>query len=117
LGTDPVTGHFAYQTLGTDYFLAPGTYIIGGEYLGNNDPVPVDAIGVNALSGYAYVRDQLLQGGGLNFPAISVNNYGSNGLLAVDFSVAPVPEPSSVLLLVTLLVGVGLTLKRSLPTQ
>jgi hypothetical protein len=113
LGTDPVTGHFRYHDIGS-FSLAPGTYVIGGQYLANNDPFPFQAVGVTTIPGYTYVSDRQLQGGGLIFPTVDTNgSYGPNGILVVDFSTSAVPEPASMLLLGTGLVGLVARRRRS----
>ena len=97
LSTDVVQGHFQYHTI-ADLFLAPGTYTIGGEFLGNGDPFPSDAKGVVSIPGYKYVQDEQQVGSGLNFPTNSFGIYGDNGILVVDFSIAQVPEPATLTL-------------------
>ena len=102
LSTDPVQGHFQYDSIPV-LVLAPGTYRIGGQYLGNGDPVPYLATGITTIPGYTYVTDEQTEASGLNFPTNSTDGfYGQNGILAVDFSaVASVPEPGSLVLLST----------------
>jgi len=98
LSTDVVQGHFQYHTI-ADLFLAPGTYTIGGEFLGNFDPFPSDANGVVTIPGYKYVTDEYNLGSGLNFPTNSTGGtYGDNGILVADFSIAEVPEPATLTL-------------------
>jgi hypothetical protein len=107
LSTDVVQGHFQYHTI-ADLLLAPGTYTIGGEYLGNRDPNPIDAKGVVTIPGYKYVKDEFNEGSGLNFPTNSTGgSYGDNGLLVVDFSIADVPEPATLTLLAVGIAGMA----------
>jgi hypothetical protein len=99
--TDPIQGHFQYHAI-SNFSLAPGTYTIGGEFLGNIDPFPSQATGVTTLAGYTWVTDEQQFGSGLNFPTLSTGgSYGDNGILAVTFSTGPnvVPEPGSLTLL------------------
>jgi hypothetical protein len=102
LGTDAATGYFRYHSI-VDFFLAPGTYVIGGQFLGDGDPFPALAMDVVTLPGYSWVKDRQLYGAGLNFPTVETGNlYGTNGILAADFSIAStaaVPEPTSAALL------------------
>jgi hypothetical protein len=105
LGTDPITDNFVYDALSSDFILGPGTYVIGGEYVGNGN-VPVGLAGAITLPGYNFVTDEQNFGSGLNFPTTTTNGaYGTDGILAVNFSVEPVPEPSSVALLATMILG------------
>jgi hypothetical protein len=104
-GTDAITDNFRYHMI-ADFILAPGTYVIGGEFLGNGDSFPDEAQGVTSIPGYTWVTDEQQFGSGLNFPTTSTGGgYGDNGILVVDFSVTggapPVPEPGSVMLLGT----------------
>jgi hypothetical protein len=101
LSTDPIVGHFQWHGI-ADLILLPGTYTIGGEYLGNTDPFPVNAVGVVTVPGYTWLDDAQIIGSGLNYPTGSSSDYGPNGILVVDFSVVSgvaVPEPSTILLL------------------
>jgi hypothetical protein len=106
LGSDPVQGHFRWHAI-SNFGLSAGTYVIGGEYLGNSDPGPTNASGVVTIPGYVWLQDRQFQGPGLNFPTNSIGGYGVNGILIPNFSVTPVPEPGSLLLLGTGLVGLG----------
>lgn len=113
LSTDAITGNFRYSFI-TDLILAPGTYVIGGEYLGNNDPFPSDATGVTTIPEFTWVTDEQINGTGLNFPTDATNgSYGPDGILLVDFSVssAATPEPVSMLLTGAGLLGFGLLRK------
>ncbi len=106
LSADPVQDHFQYHSI-PDTILAPGTYTIGGEFLGNNDPFPSDAIGVVTDPGFTWVTAEQLLGSGLNFPTNSFNGYGQNGILAANFSIGSgtVPEPSTLLLVAAAFLG------------
>jgi hypothetical protein len=112
LGSDPLTGHFRYDSI-TPFSLAAGTYVIGGEFLGNGDSFTRNPMGVNTMPGYTWGEDRQLAGSGLNFPTDSTNGYGPNGILVVDFSVGggsvlSNPEPGTlVLMLSAMLAGAG----------
>jgi hypothetical protein len=103
LSTDPIQGHFQYDAI-SELVLAPGTYTIGGEFLGNSDPFPANAQGVVTIPGFTWVQDEQIVGSGLNFPTDTVGIYGQNGILLANFSVGSalaVPEPASLSLLGT----------------
>jgi hypothetical protein len=118
LGTDPLTGGFRWDLLSSDFLLVPGTYLIGGEYLGNGNPFPNGASGITALPGYTYVTDEQSQGTGLIFPTFSSGGgYGDNGILAADFSIgSTVPEPSAVALLGSILAVAMYFLRKKIRT-
>ncbi|MDP3083725.1 MAG: PEP-CTERM sorting domain-containing protein [Rubrivivax sp.] len=104
LGTDPVTGNFRYQAV-TEITLAAGTYRIGGEYLGDGEPLPIP-VSVTRIAGLTWNGAYYRGGAGLNFPFTSGgSSYGNNGVMAPTFSVSNVPEPSTTTLA---LVGVAL---------
>jgi hypothetical protein len=115
LGTDPLTGHFRYHSIPT-YALAPGTYVIGGEFLGNGDPFPSSASGLIIQPGFTWNTDLQLFGAGLNFPTVDTGGgYGNNGILAANFSVgegAAIPEPGTCLLVAAGLLLTGLRSRR-----
>ena len=94
-GSDPVQDGFRWDGI-SDFVLGPGTYVIGGQFLGNGDDFPAFANGIASQPGYTYVEDLQLLGSGLNFPTDAVGGYGDNGILAADFSTTDgvtTPEP------------------------
>lgn len=91
--SDPVQDGFRWDAI-TNFVLGPGTYVIGGQYLG--DGFPDVASGVASQPGYTYVEDLQVLGSGLNFPTLSAGGYGANGILLADFSTTDgvaTPEP------------------------
>jgi Domain of unknown function (DUF4082) len=111
-GSDPVVGHFQYQSI-PDLILGPGTYIIGGQYLGNGANVPILAQGVTSQAGYTWITDEQSMGAGLNFPGSTRGGiYGQNGLLDADFSGTVTPEPAEFLPVVFAGMGIGLMVLR-----
>ncbi len=112
MSSDPIQGHFQWHSI-SPFTLAPGTYTIGGQFLGNNDPFPAQAIGVVTAPGFTWITDEQLFGSGLNFPTVTTaGSYGQNGILAVDFSLTPVPEPATLAVFGLLAAGGGLYTRR-----
>jgi Domain of unknown function (DUF4082) len=117
-GTDPLTGNFLYQSI-TPYVLAPGTYVIGGQYLGNNNVFPVYAQGLTSVAGFTWVTSDQVAGAGLNFPNVPYGTYyGTNGIPLVDLSYAndpAVPEPATWSLLLSAALVAGVVYRRKCP--
>jgi hypothetical protein len=91
--TDPIIGHFQYQTIST-LVLGPGTYMIGGTYDGG--VFQSFATGVTSQPGYTWVTDEWTYGPGLNDPTTSSGGtYGANGIFQVDLATSSTatPEP------------------------
>jgi len=99
--------------------LAPGSYVIGGEFLGNGNPFPFNATGITTISGYTYGNDLQIFGSGLNFPTVGPVGYGPNGILAANFSVSTAtPEPISLVVFGGLIVGgAGVAIRRRMTTK
>ena len=118
--TDSVVGHFQWHSI-PDFLLAPGTYTIGGEYLGG--PFPTQATGLVTDPRFTWVTDEQLFGSGLHDPTFSTGgSYGQNGILAADFSIgsngSAVPEPATLTMLgfgVAGLLGYGWRKRKQTP--
>jgi hypothetical protein len=100
LNTDPIQGHFKYHSIPT-FSLVPGTYTIGGEFVGVN-PLPYQAQGVVTVPGFTWITGRSNESGTFNYPNQPLPGgggaYGTNAVLAPNFSIA-VPESSTLLLL------------------
>lgn len=111
LGTDPKVGHFVWGAI-PNYTLAAGSYVIGGEFLGDGT-FNSSATDIVSIPEYTYGTDLQLLGEGLNFPTASTGGgYGQNGIFEVNFSVTTaVPEPSSYALVLCGIGVIGATLR------
>ena len=114
LGSETPLGHFRWGAV-SDITLGAGSYVIGGEYLSTSSVFPRDAADVTVIPEYTYGTPRWVQGTGLNFPMMSSGTtYGSNGILAVNFSATtPVPEASTSAMVLIGLGGLGAALRRS----
>ena len=107
-GLDLLQDHFRYHPV-VAFVLSPGVYTIGGEFLGGSNAFPRDAIGVGTYPGFTWIQDRQIIGAGLNYPTNTFGTYGQNGILIPNFSIAtaaPVPEPSTLILLTSGLAGI-----------
>jgi hypothetical protein len=116
LGTDTIVGHFQWHVI-SNFALAAGTYVIGGEFTGG--VFPSGASGITTQSGYTYVEDLQVPGAGLTFPTVTTSgSYGPNGILMADFSVtASVPEPGTAWYLSATLLTLPLLRRRMSPAR
>jgi hypothetical protein len=114
LSTDPVVGHFQYDPV--SYTLAPGTYVIGAQSYenGNTYLFPYNASGILSLPGYTWGTDCQVYGTGLNFPTVCGVGYGTNGIFYADMSVNSTPEPGTLIMFGSGILGLAGVLRRKI---
>jgi PEP-CTERM motif-containing protein len=116
LGTDTLLGGFRWDTI-ANLALGAGQYTIGAQvYEGGADyNFPAGATGLTSIPQFTWIADEQLFGTGLNLPTISDGGYGTDGILAANFSVTSsvtVPEPFTLSLFGTGLAGAAALRRR-----
>ena len=100
--------------------LGPGNYFIGALFLDGNDPVWSPPLAQLTLTGFAsapgvtFDQATLAAGSTLSNPSTPV---GSSGYFGANFVFSPVPEPGSILLLITVVAGVFVAVRRTAPAR
>ena len=98
--------------------LGPGNYFIGALFLDGKDPVwspPfTPPTGFASAPGVTYDQATFADGSTLSNPSTAV---GSSGYFGANFVFSPVPEPGSILLLVTVVAGVLVAMRRTAPAR
>ena len=97
--------------------LGPGNYFIGALFLDGKDPVwspPFTPTGFASAPGVTYDQATFADGSTLSNPSTPV---GSSGYFGANFVFSPVPEPGSILLLVTVVAGVLVAARRTAPAR
>jgi len=110
---DPLTDQFRYVSASA--LLTPGNYNIGALWVDGADPnlFPGDVTGFATIPQITFVQDAFAAGGTLANPVNTASPMPS--YFGPNFQAgAVVPEPSTILLMGTLLLGVSGLLKRKL---
>jgi hypothetical protein len=117
LGTDTLLGGFRWDTI-ADLALGAGQYTIGAQVDegGASYNFPAGATGLTSIPEFTWITDEQLLASGLNLPTASTNGgYGTDGILAANFSVTSsvaVPEPFTLSLFGTGLAGAAALRRR-----
>lgn len=111
-GSTPVasadaSGQWIFENLASPFILDPGTYILGADYAGGNDPVRSATSGLTVTPGAIFIepRYSSSETPGLDFP--DTVGFLSNSYFGPNLMLTAVPEPSSMLLVGLLTAGGG----------
>ncbi len=103
----PLTGHFRYEALSSSISLTSGsTYVVGASLFASGDPYAYGPSGFSSAPDITFLEDRYEVSGALTFPILTHPQefawFGGNFMYE---SQTEVPEPSTLLLLGTGLVG------------
>jgi hypothetical protein len=83
-----------FRIVPVDFWLSPGTYVIGGQLSALTDAAQFQMPGISTLAGIQYLQERELQTSSFQMPTGSFL-INEKGIFGPDFTVANVPEPGT----------------------
>jgi hypothetical protein len=112
----PLVDKFRVENVAPVLLAGGGTYFIGALFTSGSDPniFPSDAVGFDTAPEVSFLDSQFAVGGTLSFPGSSVSAdhayFGPN----FTFTTTVIPEPTTVMLLGSVMIAVGALARRKL---